>query len=211
MIGLVLLVVVALLALDLVATSVADQDLASRAKTSSGATAASASLAPFPVLYHVLAQGEVPRLNLRLEGVPVGPLRIHAVTLALSKVDVSRRQLVTDRRIAVTSIGRAVVSAEVTSADLSAAMGQQVRVTGNGQVDVHVAGIEVAVSPRVEGDSRLVIEVDGFSVLNLNLATIPLVSDCGFSLHASPGQLQLTCTMNPVPSSVVNALSGPIQ
>lgn len=206
--GLLLLVVVGLLAFDLVATSIADHDLASRAKTSTGATAASASLSPFPVLYHVVAGGDVPRAKLRLTGVPVGPLRIHEVTLALSEVKVSRRRLIIDQRADITSIGRALVTADVTSADLSHAIGQQVRVTSNGEIDVKVAGVVVAVAPRLEGDSKLVVEVDGFSVLDVNLAAIPLVSDCGFSLHASPGQLQLTCTMNPVPSSIVNALSG---
>ena len=207
--GLLLLVVVALLAFDLVVTSVANHDLASRAKTSTGATAASASLSPFPVVYRALAEGEVSRVHLRLSGVPAGPLRIHAVTLALSKVDLSRRQLVVNRRVDVTSIGRAVVTADVTSADLSHATGQQVRVLSNGQVDVDVAGIVVAVTPRLEGDSWLDVEVDGFSVLYVNLSTIPLMSDCSFSLHATQGQLQLSCTMSPVPSSVVNALAAP--
>lgn len=205
--SLVLLVVGGLLALDLVATSVVNHDLASRAKTSTGATAASASLAPFPVLYHVLAQGEVPRVNVRLSGVPVGRLRIHTVSLALSKVDVSRRRLVLNRRVAISSIGRAAITAEVTSADLSHAIGQPVRVASNGEIDVTVAGVVVPVSPRLEGDSRLVVDVAGFSVLDVNLAAIPLLSDCRFGLHASPGELHLSCTMQPVPASVVNALS----
>lgn len=207
LVGLVVLAILALVA-DLVATSVADHHLASRAKSQTGATAASVSLGSFPVLYHVLAQGEVPSVDVDLSGVPVGPLRIHEVRLALTDVRVSRHQLIADRRIKVTSVERAAVTADVTSADLSAAVGRPVRVTGDGQVQVDVAGVEATVTPRLESNSELVIEVAGFSVLDVDLARVPVLSACSFALHPSPGQLALTCTVDPVPSSVVSVLSG---
>lgn len=157
---------------------------------------------------HVVAQSQVPRVNVRLSGVPVGPLRIHQVSLVLSNVRFSRRQLVTDRRISLTSIERVAATADVTSADLSAAAGRRVQVMSNGQVQVDVAGIEATVTPRLEGGSELVIEAGGFPVLDVDLARIPVLSACSFGLHASGGQLQLTCTVEPVPSSVVTAFSG---
>jgi hypothetical protein len=63
------------------------------------------------------------------------------------------------------------------------------------------------VTPRLEGDSELVIEAGGLSVLVAD-RRIPVLSACSFGLHASEGQLQLTCTVEPVPSSVVSAISG---
>jgi LmeA-like phospholipid-binding len=205
--GLICLIVLAVAA-DLVATSLVDHHLASRAKSQTGATAASVSLGSFPVLYHVLAQGEVPSVDVDLSGVPVGPLRIHEVRLALADVRVSRHRLIADRRIDVTSVERAAVTADVTSADLSAAVGRPVRVTGNGQVQVDVAGVEATVTPRLEGNRELVIEVDGFSLLDVDLARVPVLSACSFTLRPSPGQLALTCTVDPVPPAVVSILSG---
>jgi hypothetical protein len=130
------------------------------------------------------------------------------VSLVLSNVRFSRRQLVTDGRISLTAIERVAATADVTSADLSTAAGRRVQVMSSGQVQVDVAGVEATVTPRLEGGSELVIEAGGFPVLDVDLARIPVLSACSFGLHASGGQLQLTCTVEPVPPSVVTAFSG---
>jgi hypothetical protein len=208
LVGLVLVVIGALVAVELAGTAFVDHDLANQAQSSTGATGASVSMGPFPVLYHVLAEGRVPSVHATLSGVPVGPLRIHQVKLVLTGVSVSRGQLVSHRRIRVTSIRRAEVTAYVTSAELTAAVGETVTVTGGGNLDVDVAGIEVTVSPKLDDGSVLVIDVSGIQVLDVDLAKVPLLSACRFSLQVSRGQLQLTCNLEPVPPSVVQALSS---
>jgi hypothetical protein len=198
----------ALAGLDLLARHVAETELASRAKAATHATAASAHIGSFPFLYHLLAQGSVPEVDLHLERVPVGPLRLHELTVVLHGVVVDRHALLTERRVELSRVASATAVVTATAADLSSAVGDPVRLPGANEVQVTVAGRPVTATVALAAGPTFLVDVAGRPVLSVDLAQSPLVPDCAMALEVLPGEVELSCTVAPVPHVLLAAISG---
>jgi hypothetical protein len=108
----------------------------------------------------------------------------------------------------VTSIDSATASVTVTAADLSAAVGDSVSLPGQGRVLVDVAGRHVAAQVRVLDNRELVVVVGGVFILHSDLTVNRLVPACALAVSVGSGQLTVSCTVAPVPGSVVQAIAG---
>jgi hypothetical protein len=201
-------VVVVLVGLDLGARALAQSELASRAKSASGAQSTSASISGFPFLWNLLVQGSISRVHLHLSEVPAGPLRLSAVDVQLTGTHIDRGALFSHRQVHVTSIDSGTASVTVSAADLSAAVGDPVSLPGQGRVLVDVAGHRVVGQVRVLDDRVLVLDVEGVAVLRSDLTVSHLVPACALAVSVGSGQLTVSCTVAPVPGSVVQAVAG---
>jgi hypothetical protein len=201
-------VVLVLVGLDLGARAVAQSELASRAKAASSAQSASASIHGFPFLWDVLVQGTISGVHVHMSEVPAGPLRLSAVDVQLDGTHIDRGALFSHRQVHVQSIESATAAVTVTAADLSAAVGDTVSLPGAGRVLVDVAGLRVPAQLRVLGHRVLVLEVHGVAVLRSDLTASRLVPACALSVVVGSGQLTVSCTVAPVPGSVVQAVAG---
>ncbi|MHB8330348.1 MAG: hypothetical protein ACYDD6_12120 [Acidimicrobiales bacterium] len=201
-------VVGALLAADVGARTVAQNELAQRAQSASGARSASAGISGFPFLVRLLAQGLVPGVDLRMTGVPVGALRLHSVDVQLAGIVVDRAALFSARQVHVKSIAAATATVTVTADELSSAVGQTVSIPGNGQVLVDVAGHMVSATVQVLGGHVLTVSVGGVPLLSSDLGQSPLVPSCPLALSVGNGQVVVSCHVQPVPLRLIDAISG---
>jgi hypothetical protein len=202
----VLVVLALLVGADFGARQLADSQLASRGQKATSAQSADASVGAFPFLYHLLGQGRVARVDLHLHQVPIGPLRFDHVDVALSEVRISRNELFTQRRVRVTSIDRASVSATTTAADLTAATGVPVAIGADGSVTATVAGVQGRATLALANEHLLVLRVVGRSLLRVDLAANPLMPACAMTLAFATDEVTATCVVQPVPPTLLAAM-----
>jgi hypothetical protein len=200
-------VLAALVGADFALKTVAEHELAARAQSASGARRASAVISGFPFLWDLLVDGTVPAVALHLSDVPVGALHLHEVDVSLVGTHIVRSALFGQRQVRVSSIDSGTAAVTVTAADLSAALGQTVSLPGDGRAYVERSGVMVPATITV-GSESLVLRVAGVPVLESDLSASRLVAACALSLHVGAGALTVSCTMAPVPYSVVQSLAG---
>lgn len=198
----------ALAVADVIARSATEHQISASVVRRTGAASATAQVGPFPFLFHLLAEGTIPDLEVQALDVPAGPLRIARVAVSARNVRISRRALLSSRRIRAVAVASATASLTVTDAELSAATGHHVSVQGRGTLAVSLAGVTVPVRFAIAGGHVLTIEAGGIRLLSIDLTKSPFVPDCAMRLTVSARQLTLTCHAAPVPQAVVAVLSG---
>lgn len=192
---------------DFALKAVAEHELASRAQRASGAQSASAGIRGFPFLWDLLVDGDVHGVQLHLSDVPVGALRLQQLDVSLAGTHIARSALFDKRQVRVTSIDSGTAAVTVTAADLSAAIGHTVSLPGGGRAFVDEAGVMLPATITV-GSETLVVRVEGVPVLESNLSSSHLLAACALSLRIGAGALSVSCTMAPVPGSVVRSVAG---
>ncbi len=212
---LLVLVAAAFFGANELATSAAQTQLASRAQSATGAASASATVGPFPMLAHLLGQGTVPRVTVVLHDVAFPVLQstvpglphvlAQQVDVDLRDVHVSRSELIRSRKVVVTAIGSATISVTVTASGLSSEVGLPVTLPGAGRVRVSVHGLTAAGAFRIVDGDTVELIVGGAVVSSVALRKGNLLPACTMVLGYAPGQLTATCTMTPVPASIVAA------
>jgi hypothetical protein len=205
----VLLVLAGLLAgAEVVLTHLAERALAGRVQAATGAASATVDLNGFWALGHLVIQGEVPSAQAVLHDVPVGALTLERVDAQLHDVRLERRVLFADRRITVDSVARAQVTAVVSAAELSAALGHPILLPGHGLVETDLFGVPLELRAELVDGDVLVLGTPSVPLLRVNLGVDPFLSACQLSLRVQTGQVVAGCTMQPVPSSVLAAVSA---
>lgn len=204
-------VVVAAVVADVVAGSWVESQLASRARSATGAGSSSAQVGTFPFLYRLLATGSVPRVDVELGEVPAGPLRLSSVHVSLRRVRVSRHALVMDRRVQVVGVARGTVTVTVTAADLSAGLHRPVRILADGRVTATVAGLVVQLQPSVAPGNVVVLRLGASSASGAGGITLPSLrvrlpsstAPCAVALAVVAGAVRLSCTLDRVPPALL--------
>lgn len=188
----VVLVVLAaiLVGLDLAARSVTESALADHVKASTHAASTSATINSFPFLWDAAVEGRVDNVTVVDRNIPAGPITLESVTVAAHQVRFDRKVLFNAHSVRLTSIGSATVT--VTT-----------KLTGLEQGVASALGAAVSVQP---GD-ELVVRLAGRTVFSYRLSRIPLIPDCPLQLSQAAGTYTLSCTVSPVPPSVLAALS----
>jgi hypothetical protein len=211
----VVLVVAALVGADFGAKWLAARAVAAQARRSTGATSGTASISGFPFLYESIGQGRVQGLHVQLNDVPAGPgLRLQTVSVDLSQVHFDRHRLWADRKVTVTATSRATGVIDVSVAELSAVAGRTVTIgppgpSGQPQVLVDMpGGHTVAATATIASGHFLQIAAGGLPVLEVDLARTPVVRDCTMTLRVVSSGVEASCTMSPVPPSVIAAVSS---
>jgi hypothetical protein len=199
--------VAVLVGADFAARAAAAHELATRAQTASGAQSASAAISGFPFLWDLVVDGTVQGVQLHLSNVPVGTLHLQEVDVSLVGTHIVRSALLDRRQVRVTSVDSGTATVIVTAAELSAAVGHTLSLPGGGEVLVDEAGVRVPATITV-GNDTLVVRVAGVALLDDDLSNNRLVPPCALSLQIGVGQLTVSCTMAPVPGSVVEAIAG---
>ncbi|MHB1924835.1 MAG: LmeA family phospholipid-binding protein [Acidimicrobiales bacterium] len=204
-----LIVVLGAVAADFGAKRVAETAMADRAKQSTGASSASASIGGFPFLYDVLGRGSVDTVDLTLEEVPAGTsLTLQSVHVHLVKVAIDRQELIHKRKVTIQSIASGTAAVTISAPELTAAAGRTITLTSSGQILVDVGGQRAQASATMGAADVLDIDVSGVTVVSLDLARNPIVPACSFSLTVTGSAITATCTMTPVPPAVIAAMSS---
>lgn len=201
-------VVVALaVGVDIAARVIAEHQLASRAKSSTSSQSSSASINSFPFLYDVLVDGTVRNVTVHLSGVPLGLLTVDHLDVSARGVGIDKGQLFGHRKARVTAISSATAAITLTASDISSATHFPVTISGN-TVTASVAGVNVPVSVSVTNSHFLTFDFGGRPIGSFDLARSPLVPPCAMRLTSQQSALHLSCTVAPVPASLIAALSS---
>jgi hypothetical protein len=201
-----------------VATAVAESQLASRARVATGAASASATVGPFPVLAYLFGQGRVPDVSVTLNDVSFAAidavvrglpdLSAQRLVVDLHDVSVSRSGLVKHQDVEVTRIGSATATLTITAAGLSALTGLAVSLPGHGRVEVRLDGVTVTASLQIANGNTLVLRMGGRTVVSIRLRHGSILPACPMAVSFPRGLAVASCTMTPVPQSLVDALAS---
>jgi LmeA-like phospholipid-binding len=192
---------------DIAARIVAEHQVASRAKSSTNAQGSSASISSFPFLYDVVVDGTVRNVAVHLTEVPLGLLTVGHLDVSVHGVDIDKGQLFAHRKVRVTAISSASASITISAADITSVTHVAVTISGN-TVTGSVAGLQIPVSVTVTSGHFLTFSFAGRPSFSFDLARSPLVPPCAMQLTTQQSNLRLTCTVAPVPTSLIAALSS---
>ena len=199
---LVLLLVIAalLVAADLTARSVAEQELVRRVQTAvPEAGAASVHIPSFPFLPRLLASGTVPRLDAEVRDVTVKQVRFDFIAVELHGVRLDRDQLTRNRSIVLRDIVRGQVRGEVQQRALTDVLGVPVQLE-DGRAAVRIAGVTLGADISIT-DGSLTISGLGITLPTLDL-TGPLLPCIADAVILS-GRVSLTCDFTQIPAELL--------
>ena len=204
-----LLLIVAAVAVgaDIGGRAFAEHLIANRAKSSTGANRSSASISSFPFLYDLLVEGKTKEVNVDLQGVPLGPLRIDRIDLKAHGVHVETGYLIDHQKVRIKSIESADATMTLTAASLSAATGLQVVISGD-TVTASLGGVSIPASIAITGGHDLTLDVQGHRTFTFDVDRSPIIPPCDMHLTTANDGLTLECHVSPVPPTVIAAISA---
>ena len=193
------LIVGLLVAADLTARRVAEDELAERvAARVPQAESTSARVRSFPFLGRLLTSGQVAEVDASVTDVTVRGLRFASVSVAIHGAKISRQEALDNRRIVLTGIDRGRATAQVDAAALSKALGVPIALD-RGRASVTVAGVKVTASVEVR-DGRLLVGGIGVNLPALDLVA-PLLP-CLPNAVVEAGKVVLTCDFTEIPAEL---------
>ena len=166
---------------------------------------ARAQISSFPFLGRLLVAQDVSHVDLHVDDLGVNGLTFDRVDLALSGVRVDRQKLVADQRVHVTGIDRGEVSADLSQAALSTALGTDVEII-DGKVQALVLGHRVGADVEVR-DNRLSLRVAGVTLPTFAIPGTALLPCLG-NARVLDGHIRFSCTVDQVPPAVLNLING---
>ncbi len=207
--GVGLVVLLALLTgVDFGARLLAEEWLSGQIRTATGAERVSATIGAFPFLPPLLISGSVAHVDVVADGVPAGQFSFDRVSVRASEVRLDRKLLFASHVAEPVSIASAVVRADLTSAELSKALGHRITFGSGGRITVVVGQRQLPAQARVVGGHLLVVTVGGLTVATVELSRSGLLPACDLALTVSHGMMTFTCRLAPVPASLLQALAG---
>lgn len=196
---------------DVLTRHVAEDTIAARAVKATGASGATSHISGWPLLYDFFVNDTIPSVSVHMQNVPIktsaATLTVEEVDVTLTHVGLSAGDLVGHRELRLTGISRADVRAVVTDGELSQAAGTTVEILPGGRIGVETsAGLQSATIQVA--DDVLVVSAGARELLRVDLTQDRLIPHCGMTTSASAGQFTATCSVAPVPPSVLAALSA---
>jgi hypothetical protein len=195
--GLLLLIAIVAVIGNFYARSEAQKKIAARVKATTHAESVSAKISSVPFLYQV-AFSKVPSLEVVAHEVPVGVLRINEVTLDAKQIKVDHGELLS-RKVRIESVGSATVTATVKTANLLGGI-----VPTALQSAASAADLQLVVTPG----NVLQVDALGHELGSVNLGSSPLLPSCAYHVATVAGGFSLSCTVAPVPPSLLATLSS---
>ena len=199
-------VVAVLIGADIGARLYAEHEIANQAKASTGAHSSSASISSFPFLYDLLVEDKANQVTVHLTGVPVGPLTIDRIDVKAQGVHIDTGYLISHQQARIKSIDRADAALTLNAADLTAATGVQLSISGS-TVTASIAGVNIPVTLGINDGHTLTLDVQGQHTFSFDLQRSPIIPACGLQLTTSNDAITLECRVSPVPPAVVAAIS----
>lgn len=198
-------------AADYAARRVAETALADHVRSDTHASSVHASIGGWPFLYDVLGKSSLSSVDLVLTEVPAGPVTFQSVDVDLTRVGINRHRLWAKRKVTLTSIASGTATVTITTAELTGVVGRSVTVTtsatGQAGLELDEAGAEVPASARIEPGDELVVSAVGVGAVTIDLTEASIVPVCNLTLRVTAQGLVSSCSMSPVPQSVIDTIS----
>lgn len=190
---------------DRAAKSLAETKLQERAAAAAGGGAvADATIRSFPFVPRLLLSGAAGDVDVAVTGVRGQTLPISRLELALRGVQLDKSRLLSDRAVELTGIDRGRITASVTAADLSGALGVPVAIAG-GKVKVTVGGRTVEADVSASSEGSLQLGLGSLPALSVSLARTGLLSCAVSSAEVERDRVRLSCAVDEVPPALLRA------
>lgn len=191
-------VVLLLVAIDQAARLYAESQLEARAlEAGSGSATAAASIRSFPFLGRLLVSGSVPEADVRVTGTWVGPLRLAAVEVEASGVELDRDAMLAGD-VRLDGIHRGRVTVELDATAITEVLDLPVTISDD-VVQVARAGVPVAATVALD-DGTLVVRVAGLPAVRVPVGDTPLVPCAATGVSVAGGRVRLTCEVDELPA-----------
>lgn len=198
---LVVLVGVALVG-DRLALSAASSNLDARARDRvRGAGTTHADISSFPFIGRLLVSGSITRVRFSVDRLAAGALTFASVRADLHGVVIDRSELVHERRVRLIGVKRGTLSAELTDAEVSRALGVTVRFQSGGAVSVASRGLQVEGRVQVS-NGALAISGGRLSALTLPIPRASLMSCAARDVRVLDGRVRVSCTVDRLPTEL---------
>lgn len=184
------MVAAGLVGVDLAARYGTQQAVAAAVKRSTKAGSVTVSINSFPYIYDVLAEGRVDNIDVVAHHVPVGPLTVDQIELKGSQVRINRSDLFNHHSVHLESVGSATFSVVIDLPTIE-----------------NTLATDLGVNVTASGSNRIVISAAGRTIETIDLTKVPIVPDCPVQMVHSGDAYTISCTVSPVPQSVLDALS----
>jgi hypothetical protein len=201
-----LLIAGLLVAADLAARAVvADQIENNLRRDVPSATSAHVDIDSFPFLGRLLVSGHVSTLHASATDVDAGPIKLARVRVDLHDVHVDRQQLLNQRRVELTGIGKGTATAEITQEELSDALNVPVRLR-SGKVGVRAGPLEATAKVSVQ-DNVIRVNAGPLSLPAIRIPEAPLLP-CVANAEVLEGKIRVSCTLNRVPEELLRIVKS---
>jgi DUF2993 family protein len=201
-----LIVLLAVLAgVDLLARSIAEQQVVDQVKSELPANAhVSASIPAFPFVPRIVFWGSVPKVKVKATDLAGKPLSVADVNVSVTGVEISRHSLLHHRRVDLVAIDRGTVSAEVTQGAIADVLHIPVTI-GSGRVTIRVNGQDLTATPTINKNNQLVLTPVGAGpVQTVGLGQAELIP-CAAKVEVEEAKVRVSCTFNHIPDAFVRA------
>lgn len=205
--GLVILLAV-LTGVDLVARTIAEQQVVDQVKSELPANAhVSASIPAFPFVPRILFWGSVPKVKVRATDIAGRPLSLAAVDVTVTGVEINRHSLLNHRRVDLVAIDKGTVAAEITQSAIADVLQFPVRI-GGGTVTIMVNGQSLTATPSINSNNQLVLTpIGGGAVRRVGLGQANLIP-CAGKVQVEEGKVRVSCTFDHIPDAFVRAANS---
>ena len=200
-------ILVVLIALDITARVLAQNQLASQVRSSTGARSTTARIDAFPFLPPLLTGGSIARIDVTADQVPAGLVVLDRVTVHTHEIRLDRHTLLSHRQIAVKAIASARITVEITTASISSAIGYPVTLSANKELTTEINGTAVRADVKIEDGDTIVVTAAGVRLGSVDLTSSGLVPKCDMAREASTQTIVFSCDIAPVPASLLQSLS----
>jgi hypothetical protein len=160
------------------------------------------SITSFPFLGRLLMNGSIPRVDVAVDGVAAGPVVLGRVAADLRGVTIDRTELLTHRRVRLTSLKSGTVTAEITEAELSRALSSTVHLLP-GKASLDAADLRATASVAVHA-GRVTLTARGLPALSFVVPRAPLLPCETDRADVVQGKLRLSCTIDHLPPELAN-------
>lgn len=193
---------------DLLARSIAEQQVADQVKSEVPASAhVSASIPVFPFVPRLVFWGSVPKVKVKVTDINGKPISLANVDVSVTGVEIDRHSLLNHRRVDLVAIDKGTVAAEVTQGALTDVLHIPVQIA-SGRVTIVLSGQTLTVVPSINKNNQLVLApVGGGAVQTIGVGQANLVP-CAGKVEVEEGKLRVSCTFDHIPDALVRAANA---
>ena len=194
--------------LEVAARVLSQNWIAAQVRSQTGARGVSVHVDTFLYLPALITSGSIAEIRLNADLVPAGFTVLNRVSVDAHQVQVDRHWLLVHHQVHVTAIARARVTVEITAPEISAGIGYPLTLTDNNKLTAQVKGVTVPADISITEGHIVTVTSAGRLLGSVDLSTSQLVPKCDMTSDTGAQAITFSCTMAPVPASLIESLSA---
>jgi hypothetical protein len=204
--GLLVLVVVMLLAIDELAKAFSSRTIASAMQDKvQGVSSVDADIDSFPFLGRLLVQGSVSELDVTFRNVTGHGIEVAQLRFEAKRLELDRGVLFSRRNVRLRDVDSVTAEATITEEQIRKVTGADVRLA-DGQATVSAGGATATATIKVI-EGRVRMEVGSLPAISIPVPDAELLP-CAVEAEVVENALELTCTFQDLPAIVVDAIGA---